>query len=92
MKLSNLCVDVRFACECTVDGKLYPQGTGQTKKIAKTNAAIIALDTLLGLKESPYTVVAPSKLDALYGDSEQPNVQPEQFQKSENENLRFTPS
>jgi len=36
-----------FACECEVAGKRYPQGVGNTKKKAKTEAARIAMDTIL---------------------------------------------
>ena len=72
----------RYANECTVDGKLYQQGVGKTKKEAKTNAAIIALDALLGLKDSPYKVIAPSKLDALYGDEACSEASSVDFQKS----------
>jgi len=36
-----------YACECEVDGKKYPQGLGKTKKQAKTEAARIAMDSIL---------------------------------------------
>ena len=61
----------RFGNECTCDGKLYPQGVGKTKKEAKTNAATIAFRAVIGLDDNVhFTVVAPSKLDALYGEGD----------------------
>lgn len=41
----------KFANECSVDGRVFPQGTGKTKKEAKNNAAKIAFTMLLGLEE-----------------------------------------
>ncbi|XP_052228574.1 double-stranded RNA-specific editase 1-like [Dreissena polymorpha] len=38
----------KFANECSVDDISYPQGTGKTKKDAKTNAAFIAFNIILG--------------------------------------------
>ncbi|XP_064612342.1 adenosine deaminase domain-containing protein 1-like [Liolophura sinensis] len=40
-----------FACQCTIDGTKFPQGTGKTKKEAKTNSAKIAFTQILGLQE-----------------------------------------
>lgn len=40
-----------FACQCTIDGTKFPQGTGKTKKEAKTNCAKIAFTQILGLQE-----------------------------------------
>lgn len=40
----------RFACRVKVNGKPFPQGTGKTKKDAKTAAAKIAMSKLLGLE------------------------------------------
>jgi double-stranded RNA-specific adenosine deaminase len=36
-----------FACECQIGTKTYPQGVGNTKKMAKTEAARIAINTIL---------------------------------------------
>jgi len=36
-----------FACECEVAGQKFPQGLGNTKKKAKTEAARIAMDMIL---------------------------------------------
>lgn len=44
-------LSAKFACVCTVQEKIFPQGTGKTKKEAKTNAAKIAFTKLLGLAE-----------------------------------------
>lgn len=38
-----------FASVCTVEGKSYPQGTGKTKKEAKTEAARVAFCRILGV-------------------------------------------
>ncbi|XP_052799737.1 adenosine deaminase domain-containing protein 1-like [Mya arenaria] len=40
----------KFANQCSVNGVAYPQGTGKTKKEAKTNAAFIAFNIILGLE------------------------------------------
>lgn len=40
-----------FAYVCKVDGKEYRQGIGSTKKEAKTNAAKIAFNIILGFEE-----------------------------------------
>ena len=45
---------------------------GKTKKEAKTNAATIAFRAVIGLDDNVhFTVVAPSKLDALYGEGDE---------------------
>ena len=49
--LENFSYVNKFANICTVEGTTYPQGTGKTKKEAKTNAAKIAFTALLGLEE-----------------------------------------
>ena len=36
-----------FANVCTINGEAFPQGTGRTKKSAKTDAAIKAFTALL---------------------------------------------
>lgn len=41
----------RFACICTVDGVVFPQGQGKTKKEAKTHAAKNAFAEILGIEE-----------------------------------------
>lgn len=41
----------QFAQTCSVNGKEYPQGSGRTKKDAKSNAAKIALSIILGIYE-----------------------------------------
>jgi len=41
----------RFACVCTVDDQEFPQGSGRTKKEAKTEAARNAFMALLGLED-----------------------------------------
>ena len=41
----------KFASQCTMDGINYPQGTGKTKKEAKTNAAKSAFSIVLGLNQ-----------------------------------------
>lgn len=38
----------KFANACTVNDITYPQGTGKTKKDAKTSAARIAFNIILG--------------------------------------------
>jgi len=40
----------KFANECSVNGVPYPQGTGKTKKEAKTQAAKIAFNIILGFE------------------------------------------
>lgn len=44
-------IPCRFACVCSVDDQTYPQGQGKTKKEAKTNAAKIAFQIILGIDE-----------------------------------------
>lgn len=46
--VKNYSLTNQFACECTVDGITYPQGVGRNKKVAKTNAAEIAFNIILG--------------------------------------------
>ena len=46
-----LCLCCRFACVCSVDGEAYPQGQGKTKKEAKTNAAKVAFQIILGIDD-----------------------------------------
>ena len=41
----------KFANQCTVNGKAYPQGVGKTKKDAKTEAARIAFRIILGMAD-----------------------------------------
>ena len=41
----------KFANRVRVNGKPFPQGTGKTKKEAKTAAAKVAMDMLLGIGE-----------------------------------------
>ena len=41
----------KFANQCMIDGKPYPQGVGKTKKDAKTDAAKNAFRILLGMAE-----------------------------------------
>jgi len=40
----------KFANECSVNAVPYPQGTGKTKKEAKTQAAKIAFNIILGFE------------------------------------------
>lgn len=46
--IKNYSLVNKFANECSVDDMPYPQGTGKTKKDAKTNAAFIAFNIILG--------------------------------------------
>ena len=39
----------KFANQCIIDGKPYPQGVGKTKKDAKTDAAKNAFRIILGM-------------------------------------------
>jgi hypothetical protein len=41
----------KFACVCTVNGVMYPQGTGTTKKDAKTEAGKLAFTAILGIED-----------------------------------------
>ena len=47
--VERLSILAKFACVCKVNDREFPQGTGKTKKEAKTAAAKIAFTTLLGL-------------------------------------------
>ena len=61
-----------------MDGKLYRQGVGRTKKDAKKHSAEIAFRAVLGITdEQPEAIVGPSKLD-LAKEPHMPAPQPAQ--------------
>ena len=61
-----------------MDGKLYRQGVGKTKKDAKQQAAEIAFKAVVGITdEQPESIVGPSKLD-LAKEPHMPAAQPAQ--------------
>ena len=58
----NYSIVNKFANQCFINGKAYPQGVGKTKKDAKTDAARIAFKMILGMGEDEQLSDDESKL------------------------------